>query len=322
MTRRITVAFALAAALLAAFIWLSLRDDPMQSETPTPMEGVGGGDAASMEAAQSPVQPQETPAADGQKPSADSGAPKLDTGPYQFEGWEDAANHFAELIGVEYDELIAAGVDPLKARMQAYNNVRQRIFDDQEDPALYAAMLQYLPYGEDVPMEERTEERIPLKEYGSRQFLVRSGRLPPLALKAGSLSLPNGERYYFDEDEEVVVVWQTRGAAPADSEEGRQVLADLEKEYAEWETKLTHEPGNTEAREAVAAIQEAMIEMRTPELQYHKKMLRIGLSPEEMKRRARERHLQPLSAEIKPEDLQPSRSDLRVTVLRLGVIDE
>ena len=39
MTRKITVAAALAAALLAAFIWLSLRDDPMQSETPTPLEG-------------------------------------------------------------------------------------------------------------------------------------------------------------------------------------------------------------------------------------------------------------------------------------------
>ena len=198
MTRRITVAFALAsAALLAAFIWLSLRDDPMQSETPTPMEGVGGGDAASMEEAQSPVQPQETPAADG-APSADSGEPESDTGPYKFEGWEDAANHFAELIGLEYDKLIASGMDPLKARSQAFHDVQERIFDDKEDPALYVALLQYLPYGKDVPMEKRTEERMPAEEYGSTQFLVRAGRLPPLALKAGSLSLPNGERYYFD----------------------------------------------------------------------------------------------------------------------------
>ena len=75
MTRKITIAAALAAAvLLAALIWLSLRDDPMLSETSTPLEGVDGGDAALMEEAQSPVQPQETPAADGE-PSADSGAP-------------------------------------------------------------------------------------------------------------------------------------------------------------------------------------------------------------------------------------------------------
>ncbi|MDE0021240.1 MAG: hypothetical protein OXT69_07650 [Candidatus Poribacteria bacterium] len=318
MTRKITVAAVLAAAvLLAAFIWLSLRDDPMLSETPAPMEGVGGGDAALMEEAQSPVQPQETPGADG-KPSADSEVPELDTGPYKFEGWEDAANHFAELIGLEYDELIAAGVDPLEARMQAYDNVRQRILYDKEDPALYATLLQYLPYHKDVPMEKRTRDAIPAEEYGPAEFLVRSGRLPPLALKAGSLSLPNGERYYFDKDEEVVVIWQTR-SFPTDTEEGRQVLAEMEKEYAQWETKLAHDPGNTEAQEAVAAIQEAMVKMNTPEFQTHRKELRIGLSPEERERRREKKRT---STEIKPEDLQPSRPDLRLTVLRLDVIDE
>ncbi|MDE0020938.1 MAG: hypothetical protein OXT69_06115 [Candidatus Poribacteria bacterium] len=319
MTRKITVPVALAAAaLLAAFIWFSLRDAPMLSETTRHMEGAGGA-AASMEEAQSPVQPQETSAADGE-PSADSGVAELDTGPYKFEGWEDAANHLAELIGLEYDAQIAAGVDPLKAETQAYHDVTGRIFLDEEDPALTAALSQYLPYGDDVPMEERTEERMPMEEFDSAQFLVRAGRLPPLALKKGSLSLPNGERYYFDEDEEVVVIWQTR-YVPADTEWGQQELAQLEKEYAQWETKLTHDPENTEALEAIAAIQTLMIEMKTPELRTHRKERRKR-SVEEIKRRARERHLQPPSTETKPEDLQPSRPEYKLTVLELGVIDE
>ncbi len=320
MTRKITVAAALAAAaLLAAFIWISLRDNPMLSETPTPMEGVGAGDAASMEGAQSPVQPQETPAADGE-PSADSGAAELDTGPYKFERWQDAANHLAELIGLEYDALIAAGVDPRKARSKAYHDVCERIFDDKEDPALTAALGQYLPYGEDVPMEKRTQEAMPIEEFGSKQFLVRSGRLPPLALKAGSLSLPNGERYYFDEGEEVVVIWQARHV-PADTEWGRQELAEMEETLAQWETKLAQDPENTEAQEAIAVIQTAMIEMYTPELENHRKELRVGLSPEEIKRRLKEGG-PPIDTETKPEDLQPSRPDLKLTVLELGVIDE
>ena len=183
MNRKITVAVALAAALLAVFIWLSLKDDPMQSETPTPMEGVGGGDAASMEEAQSPVQPQETPAAERGEPSADSGEPELDTGPYQFEGWEDAANHLAELIGLEYDAQIAAGVDPLKARSNAYHDVTNRIFEDQEDPALYAALLQYLPWDDSVPIEERTGESIPEEEFGPRQFSCPRGSFTPPSLE-------------------------------------------------------------------------------------------------------------------------------------------
>ncbi|MDE0021073.1 MAG: hypothetical protein OXT69_06790 [Candidatus Poribacteria bacterium] len=322
MTRKITIAAALAAAvLLAALIWLSLRDDPMLSETSTPLEGVDGGDAALMEEAQSPVQPQETPAADGE-PSADSGAPESDTGPYKFERWEDAANHYAELVGLEYDALIAAGVDPDKAGSQAFHDVQENIFIGREDPALAAALEQYLPYSDSVPMEERTEKRMPLKEYGPRPFLVRAGRLPLLALKAGSLSLPNGERYYFDEDEEVVVIWQTRHV-PADTEEGRQMLAQMEKDYAELETKLTHDPGNTEALEAIAALQTWMVDMRTPQLKNRWKEVRIGLSPEEVKRRLRERsQLRGPRPKPKPEDLQPSSPDLRLTVLQLGVIDE
>ena len=293
----------------------------MPSETSQPMEGIGGGDAASIEEEQSPVQPQETPAADG-APSADSGAPELDTGPYQFEGWEDAANHLAELVGVEYDAQIAAGVDPDKAESQAYHDVTSRIFEDQEDPALYAALLQYLPYHEDVPMDERTEERMPEEEFGPAPFLVRSGRLQPSALKAGSISLPNGERYHFDKGEEVVVIWQTRSPAPADTEEGRQTLARLEKERAQWETKLAHDPENTEAQEALEFIEASMIVLKTPELKDHRKEMRIR-TPEEIKRRAMERSQgREQKTEIKPEDLQPSRPDLRLTILRLGVIDE
>ena len=286
----------------------------MLSETPQSMEGVGGGDAASMEEAPSPVQPQETPAANG-APSADSGAPEPDTGPYQFEGWEDAANHLAELIGLEYDAQIAAGVDPLKARSQAYHDILEGIFEDQEDPALAAALEQYLPWHESVPMDERTGESIPEEEFGPRPFLVRAGRLPPLALKAGSFDLPNGERYYFDDDEEVVVIWQTRGPAPADTEEGRQTLAELEKRREQWETKLAHDPGNTEAQEALEFIETSMSALKTPELIEHREELRSGLTPDQI------RNNYGLDL-IKTEDPQPSSPDVRLTVLRLGVIDE
>ena len=79
------------------------------------------------------------------------------------------------------DAQIAAGVDPLKARYQAYDDVTSRIFDDQEDSALYVALVQYLPWDDSVPMEERTGETIPIpeEEFAPGPFLVRSGRLPP-----------------------------------------------------------------------------------------------------------------------------------------------
>ena len=96
----------------------------------------------------------------------------------------------------------------------------------------------------------------------------------------------------------------------------------LEAAFAHWETDLAHDPGNTKAQEALALIQAEMIKLKTPQLKNHRKEMRISRSGEEIKRRAKERYLQPPSTETKPEDLQPSRPDLRLTILRLGVIDE
>ena len=58
-----------------------------------------------------------------------------------------------------------------------------------------------------------------------------------------------------------------------------------------------------------------MIVMHTPVLENHREEMRVGLTPEQIRRN----HGIEL---IRTEDIQPSRPGLKLTVLRLGVIDE
>ena len=89
----------------------------------------------------------------------------------------------------------------------------------------------------------------------------------------------------------------------------------LEKRREQWETKLAHDPGNTAAQDAIALIEASMSALNTPELIEHREELRSGLTPDQI------RNNYGLDL-IKTEDPQPSSPDVRLTVLRLGVIDK
>lgn len=321
MSRATTIILAaLAAAVLGVFVWFWLIDESSLSEI-----GVGetgrsdsAGEEALTEENLSPVQtPQEAP-----QPSetAAGSSDEADTGPYKFERWEDAADHMAELMGLEYDARLAAGIDSKNARIQAYNVVRKRIFDDEEDPALLAALMPYLPYDESVPMEKRTRPAMPLEEYGSTEFLVRAGRLPPSALKQGHLTLPNGNRYYFDPNEEVIVKWQKR-YVPAETEGGKIELAMWEGILAKANAELAQNPGDTETQEDILAIQAEMDALTTPQLKNYHRSFRIR-EPDEARRRSRMHAYEIMELEkLEVENPQPTRPEYKLTILELGVIE-
>ncbi|MDE0020544.1 MAG: hypothetical protein OXT69_04070 [Candidatus Poribacteria bacterium] len=327
MSRQTAIAASFAAALLGVFIWTWLASVRLSNETALLVDGGRNGEAVALtEDAQSPVLTQETPEPDGAPPQKQTAAgPVADTDPYKFEKWQDAANHLAELMGLEYDALLAAGKDSKTARIQAYNDVQRRIFEDNEDPALTAALQQYLPAVNAPPAE--LAKRMPLSEYGSVQFLVRAGRLPQSALKQGYLTLPNGERYHFDMDEEVIVRWQTRSIA-AETDRGKKMIAMLLEFRKVWEAELAKPSGDARAERELRQIQAAIENLKTPKLYYHETAMRSGGnedSEDSVRRRMEARRLNRDSTP--PEEFkydpnpQPSSPELRLTVLDLGLID-
>lgn len=132
-TTAIVVA-ALAAAVLGAFVWLWLNND---SPSEADLDGAGASDSAGetmlTDEDQTPVQaPQET-----QQPSETivvERPAEADAGPYKFERWEDAADYLAELVGLEYDARLAAGLDQNQASSQAYHAVDKRILKTKKIP--------------------------------------------------------------------------------------------------------------------------------------------------------------------------------------------
>ncbi len=235
----------LAAVLLGAFLllWiLSMKG----GDSEAPMAEVGGGEAEKQTPPAPRVQPKEPPK---ETPKMDDEA---DAGPYNFKRWEEAADYMAELMGQEYDRLVEAGVEPppySSLAQVAYNNVRKRIFEDKEDPALYNALRPYIPYAPSVPMEKRTRDAIPSEEYGSTEFLVRAGRLPRTALQS-KMTLPNGETYYVDKKEELYITWQKSRISPKQ----KQALARLETARGELERRLKQTPGDQQTKKKLADI--------------------------------------------------------------------
>lgn len=270
MSRKTVIAAALfACSILGVFVWLWLTDAlPLYERKESRGAENGGENAMLTEEAQTPIQPpKEAPPLSESEPL--TSLPETDTGPYRFERWQDAANHLAELIGVEYDALLAAGMEPLEAQSQAYHRVFERIFDNKEDPALAAALYPYLPLHPDSPIKLNADRRIPLKEFSSAAFLVRAGRLPSTAMKKGRISLPNGEYYYHDDHEDVIVIFKMRHIR-AETEEGRQKLAELEKANADWKAKLVQNPADMRAREVLEYIEEEIENLKTPQLKTYR----------------------------------------------------
>ena len=323
MSRQTIIALSFAAALLlGVFVWIWLTSAQSPNAL-TPMATEGGGKRLTKDA-QSPVLTQEPPEPEKAEPQKQTAAaPEADTGPYKFEKWEDAANHLAELMGQRYDELLAEGKDSKTARIQAYNEVLERIFYKNEDPAFKAALVPYLP--SDHGTEEERAKGMPLSEFGSVEFLVRAGRLPQSALKGGSLSLPNGGRYYFDKDEEVIVRWQ-KWTIAAETEHGKKLMAGYLERRTHWETELANAPGDPKAQKALRQIQAAIESLKTPRFHRHEKALRKGLDPDELRRQLYERRNQNKGSTSREEfeydpDPQPSSPEYRLTVLDLGLID-
>ena len=195
-------------------------------------------------------------------------------------------------------------------------------FEDNEDPALTAALRQYLPAINAPPAEQA--KRMPRSEYGSVQFLVRAGRLPQLALKHGYLTLPNGDRYHFDMDEEVIVRWQTRSIA-AETDRGKKMIAMLLDFRKVWEAELAKPSGDARAERQLRQIQAAIENLKTPKLYYHETVKRNGKGEDSVRRRMEAMRLNrdsTPSEEFKYDpNPQPSSPEFRLTVLDLGLID-
>ena len=177
-----------------------------------------------------------------------------------------------------------------------------------------------MPYADSVPMEKRTRRAMPIEEYGSTPFLVRAGRLPPSALKQGYLSLPNGNRHYYDADEEVIVKYQKR-FIPAETEAGKAQLAMWEGILAKANTELVQNPDDQETQEAIRYTQSEIDDLTTPRLKNYHRSHRIP-ELDEMMRRSRMHPFELVELEKRElEDPQPTRPEYTLTILELGVIE-
>ena len=144
--RRFAVAASVLAVLIAVLVWQLLSND---------RESANDLDAASStteEAAAGELTPDEqTPKrgaaekteASDPSDSSDASTAAVGTGPYNFKTKEEAYDFFAELVGLEYDRLIAEGKPP--STVLAREIVYDRIFINNEMPQLREAMDPFLP---------------------------------------------------------------------------------------------------------------------------------------------------------------------------------
>ena len=260
----------LAAVLLGVFLllWvLSMKDS--------------GGEARMAESGSVETEKQTPPAPRVQPKEPPKETPKMDdeadTGPYNIKNWREALDLMAELVGQEYDRLVEAGVKPPQYQslsLMAYQNFQKRVFEDKEDPALYNALRPFLPYAPSVPMEKRTEDRMPSGEFGPDELLVRSGRLPRTALQS-KMTLPNGETYYVDKKEELYITWQKSLISPKQ----KQALARLETARGELERRLKQTPNDQQAQKKLADILASIEKVRSANVTTYEAVLMKGVDP-------------------------------------------
>ena len=255
--RRWAVA-ALSAASVAAFLWTWTKT------------AVDAPDEAANEQGAELTADQQTPPTVESQPKVETAAseevplptPESDDNPYQFENWEDMADTLAEMMGKEFDIMRkerGSEIPDIRIALDAYIKVFESIFDKNENPQLRDAVEPFLPFSDDSPYD-KNDVAIPEREYDPYRFLVRAGRLSPLVLKS-KLTLPNGEIYYSDEMEDVIMVWQ-RERPPGN----RKALERFEKSLADLEKKLAQTPDNKLMQQKAVDLRAAIEELKKPGL--------------------------------------------------------
>lgn len=288
---RATILLACAVAIaVAVWLYVSHRVDPA-SEDSTGRTGSERAGKLTLEDQTPPVNqpetdlPEETSETSG---GSVSDSEKTAANPYNFKTWEDAWNEYARLVGLEFDAAMEAGAPPelieqhlkaaesaggiavdfvtpekiteLWASVTAAANARQKVFVNNEMPALKAAIWPFLG---DIPSQEWLQTNL----------LVRAGRLPASVLE-WNVMLPNGEIYDLkaNPNTELIVRYKTRTQL---SEDGRRWLKEaVQKENALLErlTKGDFSPSDESSLLAeLEKVQKRLKQLRTPHYADHER---------------------------------------------------
>ena len=259
--RMIWAAVALLLVLVAAFVWIWT-----QSAIETPDKAANGQSAKLTADQQTPHAAeslQQDDAAASEKAPSPAPAPESDANPYLFKNWEEMADTLAEMMGKEFDIMRKEqGSDILDIQIasDAYHKVFESIMEKNENPQLRDAVVNFLPFASESPYEDGENGTMPRKENNPLRYLVRAGRLSPLILK-NKLTLPNGETYYSDPKEDVVIVWQ-RESPPGNF----RALDRFKKALADLEKRLAQTPDNKQMQQKAADLRAAIETLKKPKL--------------------------------------------------------
>ena len=231
--------------LIALFVWLLWPDADSRRELLEAHDAADSGGASPLTSVgQTPPAVKPPPAdnaAADTEPSASAPAPVA--GKYHFVKWQDAMDEYARLVGIEYERLVAEGHP--QAIVWANMNVGDRIFKNDEDPELKAALIDFMPLGNahGIPPEARDQvpnlqNRIPNKIWRNPIWiLVWAGKLPE-GDQYTKVKLPNGEMLFLEEYQQVRVTWKMRFPPAAQTEAGRLGLEKLRKRELQLETSI------------------------------------------------------------------------------------
>lgn len=234
MSRRVLAAAvasvaAVLLAILAWFLWMNGADDSEDMDTASSETEASGAERLTLDG-QTPKRVEEKPTASGpSEPSeaSESVGDSAGANPYNFKTKEEAYDFFAELVGLEFDRLIAEGKPP--SAVAARGIVYERVFMNNEMPQLREAMDPFLP--EYTPDGTYIENSDRLSETWSdpARLLVHTGRLPETELYAKA-ALPNGKIRYLDDWTLLKVTYRVKMVL---DEPNRQILKKHEQRKAD-----------------------------------------------------------------------------------------
>lgn len=285
--RMIWAAAALLLAFVAALVWIWTMN-----AIDTPEEAANGQSAKLTDDQQTP-DAAESPSRD-EAPTSEEAlapAPESDPNPYQFENWEEMADTLAEMMGKEFDIMRkerGSDVEDIRIAVDAYHKVFESIMETNEHPQLRDAVTPFLPSASESPYEDSDDSNMPRKENAPFPYLIRAGRLSPLVLKS-KLTLPNGEIYYSDPKEDVVIVYQRE--SPPDN---FRALDRFKKALANLEKKMKQTPDNKRMQQKAAELRDAIETLKKPKLTHY--------------------HMFSISGD------DPTHPDHKITFLDLGVL--
>ena len=310
--RAIILLVCVIAVAIAVWFYVSHRADPVSEDSTERSRSERAG-KLTLEDQTPPVNQPETdlPEETSETSSGSvSDSEKTAANPYNFKTWEDAWNEYARLVGLEYDAAIKAGAPPelieqhleaaesagdiavdivtpekitqMWAIVTAAANARQKVFVNNEMPALKAAIWPFL-------------DDIPAQEWLQMNLLVRAGRLPASVLE-WNVTLPNGEVYDLkaNPNTELIVRYKTRTQL---SEDGRRWLKEaVQKENALLERLSKGDFSQSDESSLLAElekVQKRLTQLRAPHYADHER--RYSTAP-------------------------PDASDAKVIIRDLGVI--